>query len=445
MKRGGSVFTCSFLSWLIFIILISGCGQEILDPTRGTIIDVQFLQQGSPAIINQALKKFSDGVDPQYRSCLEPLEKCVQYSWLAYNVTYYTTVPSGEYIPVSGLMVIPTLNVFQRLSVPIISLQHPTQIERQYSPSRLNTDDPLLTVQLALTLASTGYIVLVPDYPGMGIDPGVHPYCHRSLAACVVDLIRAARDSVELRNSRTSWNRQLFLMGYSEGGYVTLVAARDLQTKHAWEFDVTAVAALDGPYSLSESMRNLMLTFNPEYQDPYYLPYVIRGYDAVYAGPNNPFQFSRVIKTSIPGFPSYADDLYSLLDGNHTSDEVDTFIRKAVPYLGPRSILTDTFIADLENTDSDVYRILAENDAYRDWVPRMPMKLFHHADDDLVPSDNADQALAAFQNAGAASVQLEKFHEYFPNMTSIHAGAAPVAYSKAFLWLDSFAYPNRHK
>jgi pimeloyl-ACP methyl ester carboxylesterase len=430
---------------LFLIVLVGGCGQEILDPIRGRIIDVRFMQQGSPTSINTALAKFFDEVDSQCRSCLEPIKEFVAYSWLAYRVTYYTTTASGEHIPVSGLMVIPTKNVFQHLSVPILSLQHPTQVERQYSPSLLNMDDPLLTVQLALTLASTGYIVLVPDYPGMGVDSSVHPYCHQSLSASVVDLIRAARDSTELKNSRTAWNNQLFLMGYSEGGYATMVAAKELQTRHAREFTVTAVAPLDGPYSLSESMRNLMLTFNPGYVDPYYLPYVIRGYDAAYTGLNNPFRFSTVIRTSVPGFPSYADELYSLLDGNHAAEEVDNFIRTVVPYLGPRSILSDSFIADLENTDSTVCRLLAENDAYCGWVPKMPMKLFHHANDDLVPCDNADQAFAAFQKAGAATVELEKFQEYSPDMGSIHAGAAPVAYSKAFLWLDSFAYPDRHK
>ena len=38
----------------------------------------------------------------------------------------------------------------KRRSVPILGLQHPTQVERRYSPSRMQILDPELTVPVAL-------------------------------------------------------------------------------------------------------------------------------------------------------------------------------------------------------------------------------------------------------------------------------------------------------
>jgi pimeloyl-ACP methyl ester carboxylesterase len=446
MKTQGGVL---FGFGVALVVLFGGCGEGILDPARGKVTSIQFINQGSTTVVGSALDQFAKDADPQILPYLDSLRKYSIYSWQAHRITYYTTDAVGQLIQASGLMVVPISPSFSNLSVPILSLQHPTQVERQYAPSQMNLRDPLLTVQLALVLASTGYIVLVPDYPGLGVDTGVHPYCHRSIAASVVDMIRAGRDCTKRNNFPIAWNKKLFLFGYSEGGYATLITARELQTRHADEFTVTAVAPLDGPYSLSESMRNLMLNAPSDYHDPYYLPYVLRGFDAAYAGQAKAFQFFSAVKTSIPGYvapvgSTYARELYTLLDGNHTANEIDDFMRKAQPYLGPRSILTDAFIADLQNPDSEVCQKLAENDAYRDWVPQMPLKMFHHADDDLVSCDNADQALRAFQAAGASTVELEKFEDYLPEMGSIHAGAAPFAYVKAFIWMDTIAYPDRH-
>ena len=53
------------------------------------------------------------------------------------------------------------------------------------------------------------------------------------------------------------------------------------------------------------------------------------------------------------------------------------------------------------------------------------------------------QALAAFQEAGATTVEWEKYPEYIPGLSSIHVGACPVAYMKGYLWLDAIAYPGR--
>ncbi len=126
-------------------------------------------------------------------------------------------------------------------------------------------------------------------------------------------------------------------------------------------------------------------------------------------------------------------------------DEITALMRDAPGYSGPASILTAACSADLLDADSDFCRTLADNDAYAGWAPdpATRFKMFHCISDDLVPVGNLDQALAAFHKAGALTVESEKYAEYIPGMSSIHVGACPVAYMKAYLWLDAIAYPGR--
>ena len=84
-----------------------------------------------------------------------------------YKVTY--SIP-GYSQPLTALVAVPMdLNPLNRLSLPMISLQHPTQVLRSQSPSKVSVfEDEELTVPYGTMLAAMGYIVVMADYPGMG-------------------------------------------------------------------------------------------------------------------------------------------------------------------------------------------------------------------------------------------------------------------------------------
>jgi|GEM_PF-1619157 len=367
---------------------------------------------------------------------------------------YYTQNAHGEKIKVSGLVTFP-VPFSEKTPFPILSVQHPTQVERQYSPSEKQWGDPELAMPLAMAMATTGYIVVMADYPGMGVNYDPHPYCHESLAYSVIDMIRAARDKAANEdhplNPNVEWDERLYLMGYSEGGYATLVSAKELQLNHAGEFQVSAVAGLDGPYSLSDTMRNLMIDADADFLAPYFLPYVVEGYDSVYADQYEDLKFTEAVKESVPDYTppegsTYALELRKLLDGSHPGSDINAHMKLATPYVGPKSILTQEYLDNLEKQDSNVYRVLEENDAFGGWVPSMPLTLFHNVDDDLVPFGNARNAYDGFVARGAGdNVQLEPFEAYIalPD-ESIHAGAFPVALFMGFDWIDEQAFPERH-
>ena len=99
---------------------------------------------------------------------------------------------------------------------PILSFQHPTQMERKYSPSVLIKNstmwqDPQYNIILGMYMALCGYIVVMPDYPGMGSNFDVHPYCQNSLGNSVAGMIAKGRDTVQSNftkiKSAVKWNR----------------------------------------------------------------------------------------------------------------------------------------------------------------------------------------------------------------------------------------------
>ena len=359
-----------------------------------------------------------------------------------YKVTYNSTDAAGNPQKLTGLMVIPA-SVSGKASVPILSMQHPTQVERKYSPSKRSIKDNEFTCVVAGIISMTGYVVVVADYPGLGDNYDVHPYCHKSLSHSVVDLIRVASESKdEMEQLNVEWNGKLVLMGYSEGGYATMVSAQKLQEDGI--FEVGAVAPLDGPYSLSVTMKNVMLTADASYGAPYFLPYFIAGYESVYT-PN--ITFSGAIKESVPDYTppagqTFATVLYSLLDGSHTSAEISDFMRKATPYEGPRSAMKDDFIDQLKDDTSYVCTKLEANNGYEGWTPNVQMKMFHNKKDDYVPYDNMLEAEKVFPQV--ANIQYDGYTEYIPISDSIHADSFPVAMVMGFLYVDKYAYPDRH-
>ncbi len=451
--------------WAILIIallitpfIFSGCNNssDIVDgvagePVRGDIHSFQLVFNGNVDNVLDYLDTASDisDISSAWKDMWNGLRTSYQYGWQVYRMEYYTGNSNGDLILVSGAVAVPVSATGESINVPILSLQHPTQVERKYSPSSIDALDPQLTIPSGIAYCSTGYIVVMADYPGLGVNHDPHPYCQNSLAYSVIDAIRATRDSKKYWNAgakTTDWNGDLFLMGYSEGGYATMVAAKELQTKHAGEFTVTAAAPLDGPYSLSDTMRKLMINADANYTAPYFLPYVLEGYQSVYSGETDVFDFDKSVLTEVPEYtpPSgstYGKELEKLLDGSYTADEITNFMKKAVPYQGPGSILTQNFKDMLQQTSGEVYNILSRNDAYAGWEPSMPVKLYHNSLDDLVPLGNSSNAMIAF--AGLNNVTLETFEEY-AQPGSIHAGSLPIAYYKAFKWLDGYAYPERH-
>lgn len=321
-----------------------------------------------------------------------------------HKMLYSSKRSDGSTVILSGLLILPRNAGGPIPDVPILMYQHATEPYRANAPSqylsfgRNPLDFP--EVIIAAAMASTGYAVALPDYQGMGDNLEIQPFVHaRTLAVQVVDMLRATRDSIRGLvggfTSSCSWNGKLFLMGYSEGGFVTLAAVRELQLNHAGEFTVTAAAPMAGPHDLSGVMRNLILADAP-FKAPYFLPFVLSSYYSVY-------QDQKLSPSYTMVYP-FNYTLPLVLNGSVTGETINMTMGMSyspVWLIVPKSILSTSFIADLQNPGSAISGYLHDNDTYRGWAPNMPIRLFHNPSDDLVPYANSQVAYSAFSSAGA--------------------------------------------
>ena len=124
-----------------------------------------------------------------------------------YRVRYWTQGADGKPIVASGLMAFPRIARLRG----VVSFQHGTVSDRVSAPS---TPDPETGVLAAAAFAGRGYLLVAPDFIGLGASSIRHPYLHATTEAnAVTDLLRAARSAVAA--SGLAWPKALLLTGFS--------------------------------------------------------------------------------------------------------------------------------------------------------------------------------------------------------------------------------------
>ena len=329
------------------------------------------------------------------------------YDVSLYRVEYHTVDPHNVPTIASGVIALP---LDQPGPLPFFSFQHGT-ILRRTSVASVNGFDVI-----SMWLGGRGYITVLPDFLGLGVSEMLHPYMVSiPSATAVVDMIRAGRHLCDSLNF--SFSEQLFLSGYSEGGYITMAAHKYIEEELAEEIQVTASAPCAGPYDLSTVMYDLMMTPEP-YGSPYYLPYTVLAYDDVYELFTSPSEYF---------IPPYDTLLPPLFDGNHSGNEVNN-VMPAIPM----DIFLPEFVEEItSDPEHPLRQALQENDVYP-WVPQAPVTLLHSIDDELVPVENTLNTYDYFTEHGAENVEI-----YVDNLGS-HGQAASILLLAAIAWTEEF-------
>ncbi|MDO7481470.1 alpha/beta fold hydrolase [Acinetobacter baumannii] len=106
---------------------------------------------------------------------------------------------------------------------PIVVWAHGTTgVADACAPSKAALADS--TKDLISKLLAAGYVVVAPDYEGLG-TPGIHPFLNvKSEAFSITDAVVAARNYLSQRNFLTS--KKWVTVGHSQGGHAALGAAQ---------------------------------------------------------------------------------------------------------------------------------------------------------------------------------------------------------------------------
>ncbi|MFQ5570398.1 MAG: alpha/beta hydrolase family protein [Rhodothermales bacterium] len=361
---------------------------------RGATISTTLLQNKSVAQINAEIAALGIPLSATYDVAI-------------YKILYETVDADGAMTRASGALLVPRNAPGRR---PMVSYQHGTMTARNDAPSAGGLEQ-----FVGLMFATAGYVAVLPDLLGLGDSPGLHPFVHAgSSATAVVDMLRAAQDFTALDGP--DLNGQLFLVGYSQGGYTVMAAHREIEASHSNEFQVTASAPMAGPYDLSGVMAETF-TARQAHPSPVYLPYALLAYNDVYGLYGDPSSmFAAPFDTLLP----------SMFNGEFDA----AAINDVLPDI-PVDMLNPDFVASFEGDPNHPLRLrLQENDVY-DWTPRAPIRLYHCGQDRTVPPENAQIALQHLQARGA---RVEFFD---PLPSGDHGACAAPSLLLAKLWFDS--------
>lgn len=284
-----------------------------------------------------------------------------RYAVTSYRLEYLTTDADGRQVRASGLVSVPQKPVGAKS--PVLSYQHGTIFSDAKAPS-----NNAVASEVAVVLASQGYIVVAPDYVGFGASKGTgHPYLVSGpSAAATLDFLTAAR--VWRSQANVADNGQLFLTGYSEGGYVTMAAHRALQTSGAAPLQsLRMVVAGAGPYDVQATMDGLV----------------------------------GIVKAEQPVLGALINPgLLRYLGGTVQREVRRALLRALIP--GDADVSYDARFIDRYLAD-DVEAIARDSSVY-DWKPNVPVRLYHGRDDRTVPYASSVNTLRAMQAQGAGEL-----------------------------------------
>jgi len=306
----------------------------------------------------------------------------LQYPIQTYSVSYYSIDNNGADIIVSGALYVPQdVN-----NLPMVSILHGTETKNDLVASVAPTNS--VEGHVGLLMASMGYLVLIPDYPGFGVSHILHPYMHaESLIPSVVDLMRAGKTFSA--DNQITLDGRTFLTGYSEGGYGSLLAQKKIEENYTSEFILTAVAPLSGPYDLEGMMQDIFQSSS--YSTPAYVAFFLSAYNEVYDW-NRLDDFFK---------EPYVNLVSNLFDGSNTWGEIINQLPETFSEL-----VDSTFIAQVNNGNEVEFLSALQENTILDWAPQTPIHFFHGDADDIVPIQNATTAMLELTAAGATDIQL---------------------------------------
>lgn len=302
-----------------------------------------------------------------------------------FKISYRTVDPFNNPVTASGALVVPD---GLTAAAPLLSSQHATRAMEDAVASVLppwGFDD-----LEGLLFASDGYVTVLPDYLGYGDSAQMfHPYLHAdSYSAVVVDLLRAVKNFCRAQN--IPLNGELFLEGYSEGGYATMALHKAIEEKYSTEFTVTASAPMAGPYDLSGTLQGILQQASSD--SLFFAAPAFWAYDKAYALDS----LDRIFA------PAYAGQMDTLFDGTQDEVTIAASLTNVTADLFQGSFLQGYLGAG----EAQLKELIAANDLYN-WKPTAPVKMIHCVSDEIVPFANSQKAYGSFLSLGAQNVSLD--------------------------------------
>ncbi len=329
-----------------------------------------------------------------------------------YRVIYPTVIPEHNNRPTeaSGLVAVPDTDA---RAFPLLSYQHGTVFSKTEVPSF--PDESMETRLLIALFAGHGYVVIGADYIGKGIstEPDSYMVKESTVQACL-DMLQAAKLVLADLGIETTG---LFLSGWSQGSYSTMVFRERLETLNV---PVTAAATActpTAPYMLVTRWINNHTKFDVSWIVGT-VALLINAYEHYYSLPE---LSAAAIK---PDYAPTARDFYANKIG--WSEAARVFPTNTIDFLRA------DFAAASSLAGNRFYQQLMENQAYQ-WRYATPTRYYYGAADECIAPYIAQLAVGFQETVGGASATA-----VFAGENADHRGAFVFGLRDQKAWFDEW-------
>ena len=302
------------------------------------------------------------------------------------KITYTTTFQNQE-IEASGLVYLPKVAG----NYPVLCFQNGTNTQHDLAPSVDFKNKMLFMLE---SVASMGFIVVIPDYIGFGASANLpHPYLHaQSTTQSILDMLRAMNEFTSEDKITAKPTKDLFIFGYSQGAWATMLLQKEIEAKYSSEFNLIASSCAAGPYSLE--FMNTYITGKTNYPMPYFLAYLLNAYTSIGLVTNPMSDFIQApYATIIPG----------LYNGKQSGSAIN---------LGLTTIMADLLSPDYRDQYATNPKFSAFNSALiansvAPWEISTPTRLYHGIKDELIPPGMSEKTFADLKAAGTPDSKIQ--------------------------------------
>jgi hypothetical protein len=313
-----------------------------------------------------------------YLAAFELDTSTVRFGVEAYRLEYGTVDPSGRAVRASSLLALP-----ESLDPELgqVTWLHGTTVYRGEAAS-LNEESSDRAA--TFFFAAAGHATTAPDYVGLGLGEGPHPYDHLpSEVTAAIDALRASEQAAtELGRALGS---TLSISGHSQGGPAAVALAREVQQGGAPGVTLASLAPISGPYDMTGSLA-IAARGEIAYVTAYlgYLTVAWNRWLQLYAEPSEAF------------LPPYDQTVEQLFDNDHTAEEVFAGLPATL-----EEMFTPAFLARLREPSGALRAALEEASQVCAWRPGVEVRVYASSADADVPIDNARHCVESFRQSGA--------------------------------------------
>lgn len=371
-----NVFFRTALFLMGCILIVSSCSKD--KETTGRYFVSKSLKVSYPATYINTL---IDGVSAYFPDAVG-LKQYVSGAVDVYKVVYKTTV-NDESVNASGLICVPTAEG----EYPVLCFQNGTNTLDSDAPSVNFVNQSYQVIEM---VASMGYIVLIPDYPGFGESSEIpHPYLiTEPTVSSIVDMLFALKEMVPAELPGKTIKDEYYLMGYSQGGWATLALHKAIERDYPGDFNLKGSVCGAGPYDLNLLLKGM--TDLSTYSNPAFIGYIVYAYTEYN-------QFSNPASDILN--EQYASKLGSLYTGDMSSGQINEQLTTSIPEL-----INPAFISGFESDAryQPVRNALSVN-SIAPWKTTVPLLFVHGGNDVTVNPVTTENIYNGMIGAGTSA------------------------------------------